>query len=40
MIVQEKQQEYNNIKEKERVNQLRITQNFKRSLHEKRQRSL
>lgn len=40
MIIQEKQKDYFKIKDSEQTNQLRITQNLKTSLHEKRQKSL
>ena len=40
MIAQEKSHDYRRIKQTEQLNQMKITQNFKKSLHEKREKSL
>jgi len=40
MIQREKTEDYNRIKERTKYNEMRITQNFKQSLHLKRQKSL
>lgn len=40
LIAKERQMEYRNLKQKEKIDEFNITQNFKRSLYEKRQRSL
>jgi hypothetical protein len=40
MIAREKHEEYHKIKERSKINEMRITQNIKHSLHLKRQKSL
>ena len=40
IIMEERHEEYRRLKEKEKMNEMKITVNFNSSLYEKRQRSL